>query len=146
MTDGKPGSACPAGEEIVGPDKPARQQVLDMKTTFLGFGRVEIDSQLFDHDVVIDAGKVRTRRKKPSKQYRGEYGHTPLSAEERIPWGGKRLIVATGTYGSLPIMPAVYEEAERRGVEVVALPTEEACALIRELDAAEVFAVLHVTC
>jgi hypothetical protein len=117
-----------------------------MKAEFLGFGRIELDGQLFDHDVVIDAGKVRKRRKKPSKPYRAEYGHTPLSAEERIPWGGKRLIVGTGTYGSLPIMAAVYEEAERHGVEIVPLPTEEACSLIREHEATEVYAVLHVTC
>lgn len=117
-----------------------------MKATLLGFGRIEIEGQQYDHDLVIDAGRVRKRGKKPSKPYRAEYGHTPLSAEEQIPWGGKQLIVGTGTYGSLPITPAVYEEAERRGVEIVALATEEACGLIRERKAKEIFAILHVTC
>ena len=117
-----------------------------MKAKLLGFGRIEIEGQQFDHDVVIDAGKLRKRRNKPSKPYRAQYGHTPLSAEEAVPWGGKQLIVGTGTYGSLPIMPAVREEAERRGVEIVALATEEACELILERKAKEVYAILHVTC
>ncbi len=117
-----------------------------MKAKSLGFGRIEIEGRQFDCDVVIDAGTVRKRRKKPSQPYRSQYGHTPLSAEEAVPWGGKQLIVGTGTYGSLPIMPAVYEEAERRGVEIVALATEEACELIRGRKAKEVYAILHVTC
>ena len=63
---------------------------------------------------MIDAGRVEKRHKRPSKPHREEYGHTPLSAEERIPWSGARLIVGTGASGSLPIMPAVRAEAERR--------------------------------
>ena len=80
----------------------------------------------YDHDVVIDKGKVAKRGKKPSKAYRGEFGHTPLSAAESIPWGGKRLIVGTGESGSLPIMPDVWQEAKRRGIELIAEPTEKA--------------------
>ena len=33
----------------------------------------------YDNDIVIEAGRVRKRKKKPSKLYRDEYGHTPLS-------------------------------------------------------------------
>jgi hypothetical protein len=117
-----------------------------MKATLLRFGRIEVEGQQFDHDVVIEAGRVRKRVKKPSKVYRAQYGHTPLSTEEQIPWGGKQLIVGTGTYGSLPLMPAVYEEAERRGVEILVLATTEACGLIQQREATDVYAVLHVTC
>ena len=117
-----------------------------MEAKLLGFGLIEIEGRQFDHDLVIDAGRLLKRRKKPSQPYRSQYGHTPLSAGEQIPWGGKQLIVGTGTYGSLPIMPAVYDEAKRRGVEIVALPTEEACGLIRGRKAKEVYAILHVTC
>jgi hypothetical protein len=38
------------------------------------------------------------------------------------------------------------EEAARRNVEVVALPTESACRLIAHFEPDEVNAVLHVTC
>jgi hypothetical protein len=48
-------------------------------------GEVEIDGEQFFHDVVIEAGRVRKRAKKPSKVYRDQFGHTPLSVAERIP-------------------------------------------------------------
>ena len=43
-------------------------------------------------------------------------------------------------------MPELYEEAHRRGVEIVAEPTELACRLLCEAEAREVAAILHVTC
>jgi hypothetical protein len=96
--------------------------------------------------VVIDAGKVSKRIKKESKPFREQYGHTPLSVQETIPWGGSQLIIGTGMHGSLPIMPSVYEEGKRRGVEVVALPTDGACQLLRDLKKKETYAILHATC
>jgi len=117
-----------------------------MDAELIRFGLVEIDGERYDYDVVIDAGVVGKRKKKPSKRYRPEYGHTPLSADEALPWGGAQLIIGTGTYGDLPITPTVREEADRRGVELVVLPTEEACGLIRARKRGKVYAVLHVTC
>ena len=46
----------------------------------------------------------------------------------------------------LPIDPDVAAEAERRGVEVVALRTDEACALLADVPSEEACAILHVTC
>lgn len=117
-----------------------------MKARLLGFGTVEIDGQEYNHDVVIEGGRIRKRIKAPSKKYRGSYGHTPLSTAEDIPWGGRRLIVGTGADGALPILPDVELEAVRRGVELIAVPTREACALVESLDRNEIRAILHVTC
>jgi hypothetical protein len=117
-----------------------------MKARLLGFGDVELQGRRYHADVVIERGQIRRRHKKPSKPYRDRFGHTPLSAEESIPWGGSRLVVGTGADGLLPIMAEVYEEAARRNVEIVALSTEAACRLIADLEAGEVNAVLHVTC
>ena len=117
-----------------------------MQVRLLRFGSVEVEGREYENDIVIEGGRVRERKKKPSKRYRDEFGHTPLSAHEALPWGGGRLIIGTGAYGSLPIMPQVLEEARRRGVELAAIPTEEACRLIAGLDRREVHAVLHVTC
>jgi hypothetical protein len=83
--------------------------------------------------VVIDGGKVRKRKKGPSKQFREKFGHTPLSAGEKIPWGGKRLIVETGAHGVFPVMDEVFAEAKRRGIEVIAAPTLEVCQLLKEV-------------
>ena len=121
-------------------------EVKEMQARLLGFGSIEVEGRTYQNDVVIESGQVRKRKKKPSKPYRGEFGHTPLSADEDLPWGGDRLIIGTGAYGSLPIMPQVVDEARRRGVDLTAVPTEEACQLIADLDRREVHAVLHVTC
>jgi hypothetical protein len=117
-----------------------------VKAKLVAFGELDIEGKKYERDVVIDAGKVGKRRKGPSKPRRGEFGHTPLTSAEDIPWGGRRLIVGTGADAALPIAPDVYEEAERRGVTVEAIPTRDACRLLADLDASEVYAVLHVTC
>ena len=117
-----------------------------MDVRFLGFGSIEVDGRAYEHDIVIDRGDVRKRSKKPSKQYRDKFGHTPLSPAEELPWGGPRLIIGTGAHGALPIMPEVVEEAARRHIDLVAVPTEQACRLISDLKPREVRAVLHVTC
>ena len=117
-----------------------------MKARLVAFGVIEIEGQRYEHDVVLDAGRVRKRRKGPSKALRDRYGHTPLSAAEDIPWGGSRLIVGTGADGRLPIAPEVANEARRRGVELIILPTPEACELLRDLKGGEIFAILHATC
>jgi hypothetical protein len=117
-----------------------------MQARLLRFGSIEVEGREYDSDVVIEGGRVRKRKKKPSKPYRDEFGHTPLSADEELPWGGRRLIIGTGAYGSLPIMPQVAEEARSRNVDLTAVPTEDACRLISSLDQRKVHAVLHVTC
>jgi len=73
---------------------------LEMKARLVKFGEIEVEGERYTHDVVIDGGKVRRRKKGPSKQFREKLGHTPLSAGEKIPWGGKRLIVGTGAHGA----------------------------------------------
>jgi hypothetical protein len=117
-----------------------------MKARLLGFGSIEVDGREYEHNIVIEGGRVRKRKKKPSKPYQSEFGHTPLSADEELPWGGNRLIIGTGVYGSLPIMPEVTEEADRRRVDLTAIPTGDACRLITSLDRGDVHAVLHVIC
>ena len=117
-----------------------------MKAHLVAFGSIEIDGRRHENDVVIDRGEVRKRVKKPSKPYRAIYGHTPLSADEDIPWSGSQLIIGTGAYGSIPIMPEVRQEAVRRGVKLVATPTADACRFIASLNRQDVNAILHVTC
>ena len=60
------------------------------------FGSICIDGTTYEHDVVIDRGEIRKRKKKPSKKFREKFGHTPLSIEEDIPWKCRRLVIGTG--------------------------------------------------
>ena len=46
------------------------------------FGSIQIDGVFYEHDVVIDRGEISKRKKKPSKKFREEFGHMPLSIEE----------------------------------------------------------------
>ena len=108
------------------------------------FGSVRIDGVTYEHDVVIDRGQVRKRKKKPSKKFRAEFGHTPLSLAEKIPWKCRRLVVGTGI-GALPVMEELKREAKRRNIELLILPTVRAIRVL-ERDSAETNAVLHVTC
>ena len=108
------------------------------------FGSICIDGVTYEHDVVIDRGSVRKRKKKPSKKFRAEFGHTPLSLEEKIPWQCRRLVVGTGT-GALPVMEDVKCEAKRRKIELLILPTVQAIKVL-ERDTEGTNAVLHVTC
>jgi hypothetical protein len=92
---------------------------------------------------VVDRGEVSKRKKKPSKKFREEFGHTPLSINEKIPWKCSQLVIGTGAYGKLPVMKEVQREAERRKIELLMLPTAEAIEkLNHDLDDTT---VLHVT-
>ena len=109
------------------------------------FGEIEIGGVTYEHDVVIDHGRIRKRKKGPSKALRAGYGHTPLSAAEDLPWDCGRLVVGSGADGALPVLAEVADEAERRGVELVVVPTADAIELMRDADPGT-NAVLHVTC
>ena len=108
------------------------------------FGTLQIDGSTFEQDVVIDRGEIRKRRKMPSKKFRDDFEHTPLSIEEEIPWKCRRLMIGTGAYGRLPVMREVKLETERRHVELIIVPTGEAIRLLEEEPTAN--AILHLTC
>ena len=116
-----------------------------MRFEHFSFGSIRIEGVTYEHDVVIDHGEVRKRKKKPSKKFRDDFGHTPLSVEETIPWKCRLLVVGTGAYGAMPVMKDVKAAAKERKIELLILPTYKAIeALQRDLD--ETNAILHVTC
>jgi hypothetical protein len=71
-----------------------------MRFTEFTFGSVRVDGVTYDHDLIIDRGKIRKRKKAASRRFRGGYGHTPLSVAEDIPWRWRRLVVGTGADGA----------------------------------------------
>ena len=56
-----------------------------MRFEAFSFGSICIDGTSYAYDVVIDRGRIRKRKKKPSKRFRDSFGHTPLSIEEKLP-------------------------------------------------------------
>jgi hypothetical protein len=118
---------------------------VEMQIQNFSFGSIRIDGTTHEHDVVIAGGEIRKRKKKPSRKFRDDFGHTPLSTKEDIPWKCSRLVVGTGAYGKLPVMTEVKQEAERRKVKLVIVPTAAAIEELRH-DKEGTNAILHVTC
>ena len=46
-----------------------------MDARLVSFGVLEIDGRRYDHDVIIEDGRIRKRKKGPSKGYRERFGH-----------------------------------------------------------------------
>jgi hypothetical protein len=115
-----------------------------MQFQAVSFGSIRIDGVTYEHDVVIDGGAVRKRKKKPSKKYHDAFGHMPLSIEEKIPWKCRRLVIGTGA-GALPVMDEVKREAKRRKIELLIVPTARAIKLLQQ-KTSNTNAILHVTC
>jgi hypothetical protein len=116
-----------------------------MEIDEFSFGRITVDGVTYEHDVVLEHGKIRKRKKKPSKRFRDAFGHTPLSVEEEIPWTCRRLIIGTGVYGNMPVMDDVKREATRHKIELVILPTADAIKALGK-PSKDTNAILHVTC
>jgi hypothetical protein len=115
-----------------------------MRFEAFSFGSICIDGVIYEHDVLIDRGQVRKRKKKASKKFGDAFGHTPLSIEEEIPWKCRKLVIGTGT-GALPVMEEVKQAAKRRRIQLLVLPTAQAIQVLQENpDGAN--AILHVTC
>jgi len=118
---------------------------LSVRFSGYSFGSVRVDGVTYDHDLIIDRGKIRQRKKDASRKFRGAYGHTPLSAAEDIPWRCRRLVIGTGAAGALPVMKEVHEQARRREVDLVIVPTAQAISVLAKATK-DTNAILHLTC
>ena len=116
-----------------------------MRFTGYSFGSVQVDGVTYDHDLVIDRGKIRRRKKAASKKFRDAHGHTPLSIAEDIPWHCRQLVIGTGADGALPVMKQVQEQARRRNVDLIVVPTAQAIVVLTRTTK-DTNAVLHLTC
>ncbi len=116
-----------------------------MRSNHFSFGSLQIDGTVYEDDVIIDRGEVRKRKKKPSKKFREQFGHTPLSIEEEIPWQCHQLVIGNGVHGRLRVMQGVQRKAERHKIKLLVLPTIEAIEVLKR-EPKDTNAILHVTC
>jgi hypothetical protein len=104
-------------------------------------GHVVVDGEAQAHDVIVLPERVL------SDWWRAD-GHRLVLADlddviEELP---ERLVVGTGAYGQMRPDPETLEELRQRGVDVEALPTDEAVRRYGELDPRRTAAALHLTC
>ena len=105
------------------------------------FGRVLVDGEDQTKDVIVLPERVLTN------WWRAEgHGLVLADLEEVLEELPAHLIVGTGAYGQLGPDPKTLDELRERGVEVEALPTEEAVRRYGELDSGRTAAALHLTC
>ena len=115
-----------------------------MRFDKFSFDSIHIDGS-YEHDVIIDRGQIRERKKQPSKKFREQFDHTPLSIEEEIPWQCSLLVIGSGAHGRLRVMQEVEREAERHKIKLLVLPTIDAVEVLKR-DPKDTNAILHVTC
>lgn len=114
-----------------------------MKVNRYDFGTIVIDGKEYNNDIIIQGDMIRKRKKKASKPFRAQFGHTPLSVHEDIPWDCTTLVIGCGMNSLLPVMDEVKQEAGKRGVKLVMLPTTEALSYVNDDDTN---VILHLTC
>lgn len=117
-----------------------------MDIEYPAFGTIIVDGEEYDHDVIIEDGKVRARDKGPSRHVKSSHGHTPLSSREDIPWSASKLVIGSGYSGSRPVLPEIEQEAKKHDVELAVMPTAQAVETLNAADEERVNAILHVTC
>jgi hypothetical protein len=105
------------------------------------FGHLVVDGEEQTRDVIVLPERVLTN------WWRAD-GHRLVLADlrdvlEELP---ERLVVGTGAYGQMRPDSEAVEQLRRRGVEVEALPTDEAVRRYGELDPRRTAAALHLTC
>jgi hypothetical protein len=105
------------------------------------FGHIVVDGEEATNDVIVLPGHV-------VHNWRRSDGHSLVldDLREVLDELPSHLVLGTGAYGRMHPDTEALEELRERGIEVEALPTEEAVRRYGELDAAQTAAALHLTC
>lgn len=114
-----------------------------MKVEKVSFGEIVIDGKVWSDDLVIDHGRISLRNKSVSRMSKANYGHTPLTVHENIPWVCSTLVIGTGIYGSLPVTDEVFKMADELSVTLVVKKLKDA---VKHLNDPDTNFVLHLTC
>lgn len=107
------------------------------------FGRITIDGQDYDHDVIVFPQRVYAN-------WWRQQGHRLEMAdlEEVFRDPPQVLVIGTGYYGNMTVPEATLAALRARGIETRVLRTGEAVTELDRLqrELARVVAALHLTC
>ena len=113
-----------------------------MKINSYAFGEVVVNGRKYTSDVIIFPDRVKSGWWK-------KRGHqvSPEDIEEVIKEKPEILVVGKGAHGLMEVLPQAKRYLEEQGVELIALPTSEACEIYNQLCLTQkVVAALHLTC
>jgi len=106
------------------------------------FGSITISGRTYTHDLIICLDGIRT-------DWWRKQGHSlcPEDLDSVIGLDPEVLIIGCGRDGRLKVPDETRDWITRRGIELIDLPTPEACDRYNELaGASKVIAGLHLTC
>ena len=107
------------------------------------FGTVRVDGKRYNKDLIVYPENIHSSWwRKEGHRLRIEDIAGVLEDPPEV------LVVGRGASAQMVVDPEVVRELEARGVELVAEPTEKACASFNDLsrEGKRVVAVLHLTC
>ena len=116
-----------------------------MKT---GFGWIKLGGRTYEHDIIIHVdGSVSRRKKRLSKQMKGDYGHTPLSEHELEFLADERPeVVYIGTGHVRVVTPHSRCEGDPVGPILPLSCRPGTSSLSLEAEERPFAAILHITC
>ncbi len=106
------------------------------------FGRIVIDGRAYTSDVIIFPDRVKDH------WWRKE-GHALHieDIESVVKEKPEVLIVGTGKYGVLKVLPETKEYIDSKGIGLIVVQTDKACEIYNELSKdKKAVAALHLTC
>lgn len=106
------------------------------------FGEIVVTGEKYSSDVIIFPGRVEKWRS--AKSHELGLGDITLALSE----SPEVLILGTGAYDRMTVLPEVPREVLARNIKLVVSPTGEACNMYNfyAQEAARVIAILHLTC
>ncbi|MEA1957925.1 MAG: MTH938/NDUFAF3 family protein [Euryarchaeota archaeon] len=106
------------------------------------FGRIVVDGKAYTSDVIIFPNRVK------DNWWRKE-GHALHIEDIELVVEEKQdvLIVGTGNYGLLEVLPETKKYIESKGIELIVKPTDKACEMYNKISKnKKAVAALHLTC
>jgi hypothetical protein len=107
------------------------------------FGQVVVDGQTYERDLLIFPERV-------AANWWREKGHELAVADltDVLADPPEVLVVGTGRYGRMAILPETEQALASQGVQIIAQPTASACQTFNQVTAEgrRAVAALHLTC
>ncbi len=113
-----------------------------MRIDSYDFGHIVIDGVSYRQDLLIWPGKIKA-------EWWRQRSHLLQvdDLSEALAAGPEVLVVGMGQPGHMQVDPALAAFLKERGIDLVAVPTKEACRLINSLAGKRrLAAALHLTC